>query len=119
MKKTAKAGKNSTAAAIKEAVLSSSQSFSGQQDRVQQALSNVLNGRDASVDPCDGTCCTGCGYECGGNCCSACVGKNSNYIWVRDCYTDKVVYSMKGELYQRDYSMDAAGNVTFGDRGRS
>jgi hypothetical protein len=114
MKKTAKAA-SKTAAAIKEAVLSSSQSFSGTQERVQQALSNILNGRAASMDPCDGTCCTGCGYECAGNCCSNCVGKNSVYCWIRDIFTDKVVYSMNGDLYQRDYTVDAAGNVTFGD----
>jgi hypothetical protein len=110
-----KAKAKKTAEAIKEAVLSSSQSFSGTQQKVQQALSNVLNGRAASVDPCDGTCCTGCGYECAGNCCSNCVGKNSVYCWIRDIFTDKVVYSTNGDLYQRDYKVDAAGNVTFGD----
>jgi hypothetical protein len=116
MKKTVtKAASKAVTSAVAEAVLSSSQSFSGTQEKVQQALQNILNGRAADVDPCDGTCCTGCGYECPGNCCSNCVGKNSVYCWIRDIFSDKVVYSMNGDLYQRDYKVDAAGNVTLGD----
>lgn len=96
------------------ALLRASQSLQGLQDRVGQALKNVLNGRDAQTNACAGDCCTGCGYECNGSCCNACVGKDQVWSWVRDVFDKTVVYSVSGQLYQRSYT-DAAGTISFGD----
>lgn len=79
--------------------LLSSQSFSGTEQVVQNALRNVLNGRPSDDDG-DG---------------DGVSPVNSVYCWVRDIYSDKVVYSVDGEMYQRDYKIDANGTVTFGD----
>lgn len=35
------------------------------------------------------------------------------YCWVQDLYSDIVVYSQAGVLYQRNYAEDADGNITF------
>ena len=37
------------------------------------------------------------------------------YAWVCDIFPEQVVYSMEGELFQCDYSVDADGNVTLGE----
>lgn len=101
--------------AVKEAMTLASQSLGSTADRVTTALQNILNGRGADEDPCDGSCCTGCGYECSGNCCPNCDGKNRVYCWVRDVFPASVVYSVSGQLYQRPWASDAAGVITFGD----
>lgn len=79
----------------KESGLPQNQSLDALRDKVSAALRNVVNGRtaDDDGDPGEDTC----------------------YVWIRDLFVDKVVYSQDGTLYQRTYSKAADGSISFGD----
>jgi hypothetical protein len=85
--------------AAKEDALPQSQSLDSLRDQVTAAVQAAACSCNPNSQFCQ------CADDAVGCDCDDC------YVWVRDLFPDKVVYSIAGKLYQRSYSRDAQDNV--------